>query len=82
MEREAPFFLDAPAWKVLEKILERKTSPRLLNFPVKSSKSRSIKFQGARRATQEHQNMNSVILLSALAYCFSIMFQNVVLPSF
>ena len=38
MEREAPLFLEARTWKVLETILDRKSSPTLNKFLVKASK--------------------------------------------
>ena len=41
MEREAPLFLEARTWKVLETILDRKSSPMLSKFLGKSSKNRS-----------------------------------------
>ena len=38
MEREAPLFLEARTWKVLETIFDRKSSPALRKFLVKAVK--------------------------------------------
>ena len=38
MEREAPLFLEARTWKVLETIFDRKSSSALRNFLVKAVK--------------------------------------------
>ena len=38
MEREAPLFLEARTWKILETIFDRKSSPALRKFLVKAVK--------------------------------------------